>query len=226
MIYNSDFSKTYAVSQYGNPYYFTGRRMDSFDSHARRLGFYRNRYLDYHTGRWLSHDPLGITPNPQKPNEFEILNQYNDGTNLYEYVDSQPIIHSDIYGLCGQCGECQAPALRKYHIQGKWFTTNFGVKPEYVGGVKKWAESFKIIGAIGSVGSIGATGAKELVNGARFIYGAACSVCQDNYKCKGPRGYSGRDGDGDRWLVNVRPPTYKELEKCTNDAIQKILFNR
>ena len=99
MIYNSDFSKTYAVSQYGNPYLFTGRRMDSFDSHARRLGFYRNRYLDYYTGRWLTHDPLGITPNPTMPNEFEILNQYNDGTNLYEYAKSDPTNNADPWGL-------------------------------------------------------------------------------------------------------------------------------
>jgi len=54
---------------------------------------------DTHTGRFLQQDPLGITPNPQQPNRFEIPSQYTDGMNLYEYVRSNPIIYEDPKGL-------------------------------------------------------------------------------------------------------------------------------
>ena len=98
-IYNSDFSQTYDASQYGNPYMFTGRHMDSLDSNNLRLGYNRIRYFDYYTGRWLSHDPLGIMPNAIKPNVFRIRNQYKDGLNIYQYVASKPILKYDSYGL-------------------------------------------------------------------------------------------------------------------------------
>ncbi|MFC1782659.1 RHS repeat-associated core domain-containing protein, partial [Planctomycetota bacterium] len=47
------------------------------------LQYSRNRYYDYHTGRWLTRDPIG----------------YNDGTNLYQYVRSNPVIYTDSKGL-------------------------------------------------------------------------------------------------------------------------------
>lgn len=58
-----------------------------------------NRYYDQYTGRWLTHDPLGITPNPQKPNIFDMIGQYRDGLGLYEYVRSCPILQRDPHGL-------------------------------------------------------------------------------------------------------------------------------
>ncbi|MBI9019493.1 MAG: hypothetical protein JEZ07_19765, partial [Phycisphaerae bacterium] len=60
----------------GNSYYFTGRRVDVLDGGDKLLQYSRMRYLDYETGRWLSHDPLG----------------YVDGLSLYEYVASRPIV--------------------------------------------------------------------------------------------------------------------------------------
>ncbi|MBI9018060.1 MAG: hypothetical protein JEZ07_12460 [Phycisphaerae bacterium] len=42
--------------------------------------------LDYQTGRWLSQDPLG----------------YVDGVNMYEYVGSKPMIHTDSTGFWGE----------------------------------------------------------------------------------------------------------------------------
>ncbi|NIT55187.1 MAG: hypothetical protein GWN00_02735 [Aliifodinibius sp.] len=86
-------------SNYGNPYLFTGRRVDILDSGSLKIQYNRNRYYDYYTGRWLTHDPLGITPNPQKPNRFEAIGQYKDGMNLYEYVRSNPAVASDPWGL-------------------------------------------------------------------------------------------------------------------------------
>jgi len=86
-------------SSYGNPYLFTGRRLDVLDSGDLKIMYYRNRYYDPDTGRFLTHDPLGITPNAQQPNSFGIIGQFNDGSNLYEYAGSNVVAHSDPYGL-------------------------------------------------------------------------------------------------------------------------------
>jgi RHS repeat-associated protein len=73
------------TSLYDNPYLFTGRRVDFLDAGNLRLQYNRNRYYDYYTGRWLSHDPM----------------EYVDGMNLYEYVRSNPIMLGDPCGLWG-----------------------------------------------------------------------------------------------------------------------------
>ena len=80
--YNSDDDEE-TTSTVGNPYMFTSRHVDSLDSDDLQLQYNRNRYYDYHTGRWLTHDPLG----------------YVDGMNLYQYVNSNPITNFDPYGL-------------------------------------------------------------------------------------------------------------------------------
>jgi len=98
-IYNNDFSQTYDVSQYGNPFFLTGRQMDSLDSDALRLGYNRTRYLDYYTGRWLSHDPLGVIPADHGYNIFAPKIQYALSSNLFKYVSNQPINDLDPYGL-------------------------------------------------------------------------------------------------------------------------------
>jgi len=70
-------------SDYGNPYLFTGRRLDILDNGSLKLQYNRNRYYDQYTGRWLTHDPLG----------------YIDGMNAYEYGGSNPVSRSDPFGL-------------------------------------------------------------------------------------------------------------------------------
>jgi len=54
---------------------------------------------DYTTGRWLQRDPLGINPAGEVQNPFKPLGQYFSGTNVYEYIESNPIINSDPEGL-------------------------------------------------------------------------------------------------------------------------------
>jgi len=88
-------------SDFDNPYLFTGRRVDILDNGSLKIQYNRNRYYDQHTGRWLTHDPLGITPNPQLPNYFDAISQYKDGLSLYEYVRSNPINKLDQLGLWG-----------------------------------------------------------------------------------------------------------------------------
>ena len=101
-------SPAYSVlssSQYGNPYTFTGRRLDVFDynpmthEHGYEIMYYRARYYDTDTGRFIQRDPLGITPNPTKPNLFKTNWQYKDGLNVYGYTLSNPVNGVDAWGL-------------------------------------------------------------------------------------------------------------------------------
>ena len=61
---------------------FTGRRVDILDSGSLKIQYNRNRYYDYYTGRWLTHDPL----------------DYTDSMNLYEYASSKPVMFGDPWG--------------------------------------------------------------------------------------------------------------------------------
>ena len=54
---------------------------------------------DVKQGRFLQQDPLGVTPNPPKPNKFMPINQYADGMNLYSYVKSNSLAYLDPSGL-------------------------------------------------------------------------------------------------------------------------------
>jgi uncharacterized protein RhaS with RHS repeats len=47
-------------SDYGNPYMFTGRRVDLLDNGSLTLQYNRHHYYHYYTGRWTTHDPMGI----------------------------------------------------------------------------------------------------------------------------------------------------------------------
>jgi len=101
----------------GNPYLFTGRRLDILDNGSLTIQYSRNRYYDYYTGRFTTHDPLGITPNPPKPNIFVILQRYKDGINPYEYVQNNPVINEDSYGLWCE-NKCHKSGDRDYKIIG------------------------------------------------------------------------------------------------------------
>ena len=61
-----------AESAIGNPYMFTGRRYDRETG----LYYYRARYYDPDTGRFIQRDPLG----------------YIDSLGLYEYCVSNPAL--------------------------------------------------------------------------------------------------------------------------------------
>ena len=63
-----------------NPYMFNGRRLDPETG----LYYYRARYYDPQSGRFISEDPLGFA---------------SKGVNLYEYVSANPINFVDPSGL-------------------------------------------------------------------------------------------------------------------------------
>ncbi len=80
--YEGDYSELEATL-IGNPYYFTGRRIDFVGHSAWMIQYNRNRFYDYYTGCWLNQDPIG----------------YQDGVNLYQYGASNPIMNFDPMGL-------------------------------------------------------------------------------------------------------------------------------
>ncbi len=68
-----------ATSAVGNPYYFTGRRLDEETG----LHYFRARYYDGKHGRFISRDPIGIWGDPA------------NGGNGYSYVANDPVNNID-----------------------------------------------------------------------------------------------------------------------------------
>lgn len=116
--FDPDFTE-WSGEEVGNPYYFTGRRVDVLDDENLILQYSRNRYYEYYTGRMLTHDPFGVIPNALKPNKFIIIDQYQDGLNLYEYVKSSPVVYTDSTGLkikfSIKCSPWQEKVLQAAH---------------------------------------------------------------------------------------------------------------
>jgi len=88
-----------ASSQYGNPYTFTGRELDTMDNNTLHLMYYRARTTDLQTGRFMQRDPLGINPAGRSINFFEPTEQYADGYGLQVYAQSDPVNKRDNWGL-------------------------------------------------------------------------------------------------------------------------------
>ncbi|MHC4527934.1 MAG: RHS repeat-associated core domain-containing protein, partial [Planctomycetota bacterium] len=93
-------------TDWANPYYFTGRRADFLDGNNLTLQINRHRYYDYYTGRWLTHDPLGLGLSRLNPTysthvSMRPSSQYLDGANLYQYGKGNPVGAGDPMGLWG-----------------------------------------------------------------------------------------------------------------------------
>ena len=90
-----------SVSAYGNPYTFTGRRLDVLDGGNLTRMHYRHRDYDTYAGRFVQQDPLGVQPTGSKENPFYQLLQYMDGLSSYKYGKANPTSASDASGLWG-----------------------------------------------------------------------------------------------------------------------------
>src|SRR5579872_5055685 len=78
-IYSAFGKSTAAMEMIPNPFQFISRDYDSETG----LGYYRARYYDSSTGRFLSEDPIGFA----------------DGSGFYRYVHNNPIIYIDPTGF-------------------------------------------------------------------------------------------------------------------------------
>jgi len=103
---------TLTASAYGNPYTFTGRRLDLLDNGDLETMYYRHRYYRPITARFLQRDMLGIGMHGQPTPGM----QYLEGLNLYQYVLSAPTAGTDPGGLFKwwDCVACGAALLAKF----------------------------------------------------------------------------------------------------------------
>jgi len=91
-----------SVSAYGNPYTFTGRRLDVLDGGNLVRMHYRHRDYDAYAGRWYQSEKFGVVPNgPIHTNPFNPISQYWPGSNLVLAFNSNPVMVSDPQGLWG-----------------------------------------------------------------------------------------------------------------------------
>jgi len=127
-ILTSEFS-ILSSSQYGNPYTFTGRRLDVLDGGDLLIMDYRHRTYSPELGRFMQQDPLGIDPAESTVNPFYVRLQYFDGSNLYAgYFANMRSL--DPYGLsicnCNQLvqqyiNDPTSEAFHLYHIaKNRW----------------------------------------------------------------------------------------------------------
>ncbi len=125
-------AKSYAYDAYGNilespgtleqPYTYTGREFDSESG----LLYYRARYYDPTTGRFLQKDPIGLA----------------GGLNLYGYVDVNPVNYTD---PSGECPWCVAAALGGL--------TNLGVQLIFNGGQISCVDWWEVLYSSGASGA-------------------------------------------------------------------------
>ena len=80
--YNQTTGEPMNVSEYKNPYLFQSRRLDSWSGHY----YFRNRYYDPDTGRFLTRDPA----------------RDDSLGNLYAFVNNNPVNYVDPWGLTKQ----------------------------------------------------------------------------------------------------------------------------
>ena len=133
---------------------FVRRRVDILNNCSLKIQYNRNRYYDYYTGRWLTQDPLGITPNPRKPNVFDAVGQYKNGLSLYEYVNSNPAYQLDPLALSW----CTLDFVHHYFglgfIDGIWLWPGTSVDLATVGLLPTFKSAPSVVAAVSNFKSL------------------------------------------------------------------------
>ena len=99
-LYDTFGNLTASTGSFGNPFQYTGRDFDSETG----LRYYRARYYDSSTGRFISEDPVHFN---------------GGGVNFYRYVNNNPTTFTDSSGLSPDCKNCRIVVrcrpIEKYH---------------------------------------------------------------------------------------------------------------
>jgi RHS repeat-associated protein len=91
-IYDAFGNITASTGSFANPFQYTARDNDSETG----LRYYRARYFDSVTGRFLSEDPI----------------EFAGGTNFYRYVENSPLNYLDPFGLQSSSGQKYGPQVK------------------------------------------------------------------------------------------------------------------
>ncbi len=102
------YGNSLSSSSVDNPYFFTGRRLDTETG----LYYYRNRYYNPETGRFLTPDPVG----------------YSQGLNLYTYCYNNSVRYVDPMGLGADGGGDGDKQSWWEELQEGWETPPFWPK--------------------------------------------------------------------------------------------------
>jgi len=86
-------------SDFDNPYYFQGKRLDLLDNGGLELMSWPYRNYSTYLGRWLQAEKLGMIPNDSEINPYDPRGQYKGSLNLYGAFSSNPAVIIDQYGL-------------------------------------------------------------------------------------------------------------------------------
>jgi RHS repeat-associated protein len=100
------------VSGVGNPYLFTGRRLDG----ETKLYYYRMRYFDAIQGRFTQRDLIGV---------WEDMRNLGNG---YTYVANNPLSYSDPSGLAMPCSSTQSGTVVNIKVCGNLIYNKSGAK--------------------------------------------------------------------------------------------------
>ena len=178
------------ASTVGNPYTFTGRRLDILDNGNYKKYHYRHRDYDADTGRFLQKDPLGIVPDGDRLSPFNIFRQYVDGMNVYVYTISNPTQFGDPLGLSWRqkAGLCSLYRNDPWHTGHQWIEC--GTKSKR----RKW--DFWKTGAVSHAAAPIVHTSKvklrhhyRLKRGGKFKYGTSkgtkckCGTAKEIYAC-------------------------------------------
>ncbi len=122
------------TSGLGNPYFFTGRRLHNVEDLTqsgtatnKQLQYNRARHFRPKHGRWLQRDPIGafsmLAPasyhrRGPRLSAVNLMTQYKDGMNLYQYARSRSTVWGDPYGLA--IGGTPICKLIGPEITGEW----------------------------------------------------------------------------------------------------------
>ncbi|MFH1869000.1 MAG: RHS repeat-associated core domain-containing protein [Candidatus Omnitrophota bacterium] len=144
-----------------NPYTYTGREYDS----ETELYYYRARYYNSRTGRFLSEDPIGFW----------------GGNNFYTYCFNNPISWIDPFGLCAKSGAewwlyesvVPGPYGQPMSEWGSYGPTGWGDPMRYTeeaGGGWMWAERIAVGTSAAAALTAGGLMTYEAVTGIRFEF--------------------------------------------------------
>ena len=153
--------ETRPASIIGNPYYFTGRRLDTETG----LYYYRARYYSPALGRFLQTDPIG----------------YADGIDWYAYCGNNPVVLVDPWGLCRD--SVGAPGFLESLIP-VWGSGRSAIN-DFQQGNYFWG-AVNTVFAISDVAMVKAAATKGIGKvGARLIGGVALASSADDIIAKG-----------------------------------------